>query len=460
MTAGTMTATLTYSGGTLNSTNSIVGSVGPSESQYMTVDASTLGTSPSAPTAANPAGGSSIDNTNLQNYYGFHFTFPGPAPSPSPGNSNTAYPDFGTGCDFQMQVQVNGTWKPYQTWKGCGPNHPLVCQSPPDWTAPTIQDPEFVTLDPRTLRFGVWGNAGNQPDAAATDYTTGVLTTLDLSGGIYEFIPAAFTALRPNGSTFSSSTSKNLYLYANNSDPTVHYTDLDGVQRLGDFIAGGTTAMLPTDSADRPLILSGAFQNGVLQSIAELGHVFRDQPWKTLNFTTASPNATAKSADAGLLDAFTLHESSMEAGKTSLNTRQPLVLKAILSKALQRLNDSTTAISSTQRDNIVTALTNLTTAQPILNKAELVTRLAADPSVTILGSKEARECVIRAFSDACQTRTWNLTIDVIAQSGRYPPNASTLAGFLVEGEQRYWVHVAIDRFTGQVIDKQIEVVNE
>jgi hypothetical protein len=30
----------------------------------------------------------------------------------------------------------------------------------------------------------------------------------------------------------------------------------------------------------------------------------------------------------------------------------------------------------------------------------------------------------------------------------------------VEGEQHYWVSVAIDRFTGQVIDKQIEVVNE
>jgi hypothetical protein len=31
---------------------------------------------------------------------------------------------------------------------------------------------------------------------------------------------------------------------------------------------------------------------------------------------------------------------------------------------------------------------------------------------------------------------------------------------MVEGEQRYWGHVAIDRFTGQVIDKQIEVVKE
>jgi hypothetical protein len=32
--------------------------------------------------------------------------------------------------------------------------------------------------------------------------------------------------------------------------------------------------------------------------------------------------------------------------------------------------------------------------------------------------------------------------------------------FFVEGEQHYWVHIAIDRFTGQVLDKQIEVVNE
>jgi hypothetical protein len=51
-------------------------------------------------------------------------------------------------------------------------------------------------------------------------------------------------------------------------------------------------------------------------------------------------------------------------------------------------------------------------------------------------------------------------IDVIAQSGRSPPNASSLTGFLVESERHYWVHVAIDRFTGLVVDKQIEVVNE
>jgi hypothetical protein len=72
-----------------------------------------------------------------------------------------------------------------------------------------------------------------------------------------------------------------------------------------------------------------------------------------------------------------------------------------------------------------------------------------------------REVVARAISSVAQTRTWNLLIDVIAQTGKYPPGATSFEnGFVVEGEQRYWVHVAIDRFTGQVIAKQIEVVNE
>jgi hypothetical protein len=449
MSSGTMTASLEYSGGTLQSTNSI------SAGSTMAADASASGTSTLAPITGT---GSDITKSP-DNYYGFYFSFPGPGTTVTPSNSIKAYPDFGAACDFQMKVQVGTAWKAYQTWKGCGPNHPLVCQSPPDWTVSTLQDPEFVTLDPRTLRFGVWGNAGNQTGAVTADYTAGTQGTLDWPAPSARF--EHITALPPQGSSFSSPTSPNLYNYANNIDGTVHYTDLDGVQRLGDFIAGATTAMLPTDSADRPLMLNGAFQNGVFQSVAELGHVFRDQPWKTLNF------AAANSADSGLLDVFTLHESSMEAGKTSLNTKQPLVLKAILGPgqststsggAIKRLaGTSADLINSTQRDAIVTALQGL---QPMVNKAELVTRLAADPSVTGLGNKEARELVMRAFSDACQTRTWNLMIDVVAQSGRYPPNASTLAGFLVEGEQHYWVHVAIDRFTGQVIDKQIEVVME
>ena len=33
-----------------------------------------------------------------------------------------------------------------------------------------------------------------------------------------------------------------------------------------------------------------------------------------------------------------------------------------------------------------------------------------------------------------------VTARLVAQSERCPPNASSLGGFVVEGEQRYWVH--------------------
>src|SRR5437773_12198023 len=149
--------------------------------------------------------------------------------------------------------------------------------------------------------------------------------------------------------------------------------------------------MLPADVVDRPQILNRPFQ-----SLAELGQVFRDQPWKTLDFTTAS------SPDAGLLDVFTLHESVNEAGKTSLNTRQKPVLTAILSNATKRLTDSAgaTVITSAQRDAIVTALFTITSAQPMFRKTDLLTQLAAYPSVTGPGTKEARELGMRATSGA------------------------------------------------------------
>jgi hypothetical protein len=51
-------------------------------------------------------------------------------------------------------------------------------------------------------------------------------------------------------------------------------------------------------------------------------------------------------------------------------------------------------------------------------------------------------------------------IDLIAQAGRFPTGATSMDRFQVSGELRYWVHLAIDRLTGRVIDKQIEVVKE
>ena len=120
--------------------------------------------------------------------------------------------------------------------------------------------------------------------------------------------------------------------------------------------------------------------------------------------------------------------------------------------------------AQTMASNIAAA----TTATLMQNKTELITRatlpttlLSVVPSQDNQTVKARREVVPRAITSVSQTRVWNVLIDVVAQSGRYKPNATSLQNdFIVEGEQHYWVHVAIDRFTGQVLDKQIEVVNE
>ena len=107
------------------------------------------------------------------------------------------------------------------------------------------------------------------------------------------------------------------------------------------------------------------------------------------------------------------------------------------------------------------AIVNVTTVQPARSPQDLA-RITADTGVlSYLGStEEKKEGVSRALAELCQTRVWNLIIDVVAQSGHYPPNATDLTQFVVQGEKRYWLHVAIDRFSGDVIDRQVEAVYE
>ena len=71
-----------------------------------------------------------------------------------------------------------------------------------------------------------------------------------------------------------------------------------------------------------------------------------------------------------------------------------------------------------------------------------------------------RESAIRPLVDCGQTRVWNLLIDVVAQTGRYPTTATGLDQFVVNGQTHLWVHVAIDRYTGQVVDRELEPVYE
>jgi len=208
-----------------------------------------------------------------------------------------------------------------------------------------------------------------------------------------------------------------------------------------------------------------------------MGYAFRDQPFRTLSFSSAN------SPDAGLLDLFSVNDYSGDltatptpaptprGGVISLNSRQGPVIAGVLTSTIRREDTprvftggapspSPSPLASPPAKSVATSLVLSTSSAPLVNRAALAALIASETGLGPTVPKTQRESIARALGEPDQTRTWNLMIDVIAQSGRYPFNASTLAGFLVEGEQRYWVHVAIDRFTGQVIDKQIEVVNE
>ncbi len=220
----------------------------------------------------------------------------------------------------------------------------------------------------------------------------------------------------------------------------------------------------------RPFVPGYVMLNRPFRNAGEIGYALRPEASPapiTIDFQTAG------SADAPILDLFGYNTATIRAGVVSLNTRNPAVIAAILKGAITSEGAGTTSITLAPANNAAASPTpgpmtvgiignpslgTLTT--PALSRADIARLTAAAGSTIDSSSNEAKESVARALSEVTQTRTWGLLIDVIAQSGRYPPNAAALGDIVVEGEKRYWLHIAIDRFTGAVIDQQLEAVSE
>ncbi len=324
------------------------------------------------------------------------------------------------------------------------------------------------------------------------------------------------------------------------------------------------TLTVTNQAQSRPYFLHRPFR-----SVADIGYVFSDTPWRNMDLFTAESGYSA------LLDVFCVNDetgepSGLVAGKVNLNTRQQPVLQAIFAGAymdpaqpgltlltggtqvgltaslsgtlaealVARTSDTNNIINGTGplenmsdligkwvASKAIVPLSGLQNSQGVLasniffdgklsyagfsggvwnNQGESISLMhgpvansienfsSSNGAVVSTGSnlpedvysaysdygqfsnpsnlngglqtagtiERFREAPIRALSSVGQTRVWNLLIDVIAQTGRYSRSTTNPASFIVEGEQRYWVHVAIDRFTGQVLDKQVEVVKE
>ncbi len=313
--------------------------------------------------------------------------------------------------------------------------------------------------DPRTSRFGSGGNTTYISTAQAAQTLTPDASTVN--GPITSYDPFVTSGL---GYITSGTTPYRVDMWAVNSSsggpPGTNaanpaYPDNDGQTRPGDaFYSYSSASPLFTSTsgtAARPVILNRPFR-----SVGELGYAYRDMPWKTLDFFSAS------SADAGLLDLFSLNGTqTVRGGRLNPNTLQKNVLAAVISGATQASSGTGTTVSSANAGTVATALISLEQTKPFANRSDLVARLMVDSSLSSLSLiKTEREAVIRALADSSNTRTWNLLVDLVAQVGKYPTTASSLDQFNVEGERHYWLHLAIDRYTGKVIDKQLEVVRE
>lgn len=245
------------------------------------------------------------------------------------------------------------------------------------------------------------------------------------------------------------------------------YADRDGVTRPADgSVAGAAAAALHpmyrpdtlpeaarnANNHTKPIILQRPFR-----SVAELGYVFRDQPWKSLDFFSA------QSADAALLDLFCVSEAGGEltAGKLNPRSAPAAVLESIFRQApydeifAQDSSDVAGRISNSDATTIAT--TFLANASTLMDSTGLPS-LVAGNHLALAGTlaKPSREAALRPLAAMSDFRTLRLFADVIAQAGRFPGGGNSPARFVVESEERIWVSLAVDRNTGKVIHRQTE----
>lgn len=383
--------------------------------------------------------------------------------------------------------------------------------SPNESSARLNRSTSLAHSDPRTNRLGYFGinyspyrslpspattsenPIGSFPVVDGTSFAANATYQFSLRPRFDKFISnddsrGIATTHGVPASTYSPrSTGLYLGMLWENTDAVTRIQDPDGTYRQGDGGFSAESAALnpmepiarfrnpsiaypnsagvrqPGTNASRPVILDRPFQ-----SIADLGYVYRDIPWRSLNFSSAD------SADASLLDVFSIEDSAVIEGRVNLNSARADVIKSLLLDSVKEERTITSKLSDGQASAAASRLLGFLSSSsgPIQNISELVTEFSTPTNLTNseLGQsstgessfaiKTQREAIIRALAGTTQTRTWNFLIDLVAQTGRFPNGARSLDDFMVEGERRYWLHVAIDRYTGEIVSELLETVNE
>jgi len=254
-------------------------------------------------------------------------------------------------------------------------------------------------------------------------------------------------------------------------DPGINADLVFGTEQSGTTVRSQAPTGIPPPPSPDPLTGFVPSINSPTRTVGEFGWAYSILNAATNRNATTSPKYLIDFKDAydansnpdpALLDFFTYSTAPVRFGVVSLNTRQAPVLAAILRSAYYQ--GTANVLNPTQAPNAANSIVASTRAVPAMSRADI----ARFPSVVNSPpfgngggvTQDIKDTFARALSELTQTRTWGLLIDLVAQTGHYKPNAQGLAEFVVEGEKRYWLHVAIDRFDGTIVGQQLEEVTE
>ena len=306
-----------------------------------------------------------------------------------------------------------------------------------------------------------------QPDDDADPKTGTHITIIKTGSGVGDFVLGWENVGAPNGDAKAAGD-------PTDNDPLAPKNPYNWI--TNDGTATGTKKTPPTVT---PIVLNHAFSNP-----GDIGYGLRPEysanRFQRLDFHTDNPNAS-------ILDFFAynpLDHNYPRLAVVNLNTKHVPVLAAVLQNALKKDIDTASlpnpfpVVSSSEATAAAQAIVNAT--NPGVGGTRATSRAdigrltaAAAGAISTAGfapgeeTEKVPEVIARALSETVQARTWNLLIDVIAQTGRYVPGTANVTDankFIVEGEKRYWLHIALGRdlVSGQVdvLGTQLEEVVE
>ena len=321
---------------------------------------------------------------------------------------------------------------------------------------PVSGDPDFFQVIDYALKLK---NGGVSPDRATVFAIGAAIIDQYDTDDLYDSGPDG----APTGNTIT------IIDYLNDGNAFAYAYGVEAMSFESPIANQNRPPFAPGPGSPLPLSANYPLLNRRFENVGEFGYAYNPASTttsKTLDF------ASATSPDTAILDFFTYNTAGNRAGIVNLNTRNEPVLASIISGAW--LHDpgyevlppnASYLVSQADALTAAHAIVQETTNTPALTRAD-VARLAQVAGAALPGGPpqdEKKQTIARALAEVGQARTWNLMIDVIAQTGNYvagTPNLSDPTKFIVQGEKRYWLHVALDREDGTVLGTQLEEVIE